>query len=109
MTRECMADGTWSFTFPICQPVLCQLPTKRLSLEVEALTKLEFDSVITYSCNKAQVLLGSTERMCQADGTWNGVEPECRGTSSYQGARRCARPRISDARVAGRLVARLAD
>ncbi|CAM9975269.1 unnamed protein product [Lampetra fluviatilis] len=73
-----MADGTWSFTFPICQPVLCQLPTKRLSLEVEALTKLEFDSVITYSCNKAQVLLGSTERMCQADGTWNGVEPECR-------------------------------
>ncbi|XP_032828413.2 sushi, von Willebrand factor type A, EGF and pentraxin domain-containing protein 1-like isoform X3 [Petromyzon marinus] len=81
-TRECMADGTWSFTLPVCQPVLCELPTKRPSLVVEAPTKLEFDSVIIYSCNKGQVLLGSTERVCQADGTWSGVEPECRGDSS---------------------------
>lgn len=44
----------------------------------------DFDvgSVVRFSCEPGYVLRGSSERTCQANGSWSGTQPECEGTSS---------------------------
>lgn len=39
-----------------------------------------FKSEVTFSCSSPYVLVGSTTRMCQEDGTWRGSQPRCIGT-----------------------------
>jgi hypothetical protein len=36
-------------------------------------------SLMRFSCEAGHVLRGSSERMCQANGSWSGTQPECRG------------------------------
>ena len=36
-----------------------------------------FDSEASYSCDVGFELNGPSERLCQADGEWSGVEPAC--------------------------------
>uniref|UniRef100_A0A671XBF2 CUB and Sushi multiple domains 3 n=1 Tax=Sparus aurata TaxID=8175 RepID=A0A671XBF2_SPAAU len=36
-----------------------------------------FKSEVMFSCNVPYVLVGSTSRMCQEDGTWSGSQPRC--------------------------------
>lgn len=38
-----------------------------------------FKSEVTFSCSAPYVLVGSTTRMCQEDGTWSGSQPRCIG------------------------------
>lgn len=42
----------------------------------------EFDvsSVVRFSCEPGYTLRGSSERTCQANGSWSGTQPECEGT-----------------------------
>lgn len=35
------------------------------------------DDKVTYSCNSNLFLVGSSERVCQENGQWTGMEPEC--------------------------------
>lgn len=39
-----------------------------------------FKSEVTFGCNAPNVLVGSTTRVCQEDGTWSGSQPRCIGT-----------------------------
>lgn len=39
-----------------------------------------FKSEVTFSCIAPNVLVGSTTRACQEDGTWSGSQPRCIGT-----------------------------
>ncbi len=39
-----------------------------------------FKAEVTYSCSAPYVLVGSSTRTCQADGTWSGTQPSCIGT-----------------------------
>jgi len=39
------------------------------------------DSVVRFSCEPGYTLRGSSERTCQANGSWSGVQPECEGTA----------------------------
>lgn len=41
-----------------------------------------FKSEVTFSCSSPYLLVGSTTRMCQEDGTWRGSQPRCIGTYS---------------------------
>ena len=50
--------------------------------QVEFTTTLE-NSVANYSCNQGFFLVGDGQRICQADGKWSGVEPECQGIFLY--------------------------
>ena len=36
-----------------------------------------FDSTATYTCEEGYDLSDDVERTCQADGSWDGDEPEC--------------------------------
>ncbi|GAA6104581.1 CUB and sushi domain-containing protein 3 [Tachysurus ichikawai] len=36
-----------------------------------------FKSEVFYSCSAPYVLVGSSTRVCQADGTWSGSQPRC--------------------------------
>ncbi len=39
----------------------------------------EFQDTATYTCDTGFELFGNSMRTCQADGTWSGDEPTCRG------------------------------
>lgn len=39
-----------------------------------------FKSEVVFSCSTPHMLVGSTTRMCQEDGTWSGSQPRCIGT-----------------------------
>lgn len=39
----------------------------------------DYDSTCTFTCNKLHELVGSTETICQADGTWTNPSPFCKG------------------------------
>lgn len=38
-----------------------------------------YGSVIRFVCNNGYRVIGSAERTCQADGTWNGQDAICEG------------------------------
>nr|XP_013813007.1 PREDICTED: fibulin-7 isoform X2 [Apteryx mantelli mantelli] len=44
-------------------------------------TKYLVDHEIHFTCNPGFELLGSSTRMCQANGSWTGEEPQCKGIS----------------------------
>ncbi|KAM8809301.1 fibulin-7 [Eudromia elegans] len=44
-------------------------------------TKYLVDHEIHFTCNPGFELLGSSMRMCQANGSWTGEEPRCKGIS----------------------------
>ena len=52
-------------------------------------------SSVSFSCYAPLVLVGSTRRYCQYDGTWSGTQPSCIGEDGGcgiledQGWRRC--------------------
>lgn len=37
------------------------------------------DSMVRFSCEPGYTLRGSSERICQANGSWSGTQPECEG------------------------------
>lgn len=41
-----------------------------------------FKSEVFYSCSAPYLLVGSSTRGCQADGTWSGSQPRCIGNTS---------------------------
>ncbi|XP_032828255.2 complement component receptor 1-like protein isoform X4 [Petromyzon marinus] len=77
MTRECMADGNWSPSSPVCEPVQCPEPREIPHGTIIVPSSLIFDSVIQYRCNGKMQLMGPSLRTCQADSTWSGREPIC--------------------------------
>lgn len=41
-----------------------------------------FKSMVTFSCFAPNLLVGSSTRLCQEDGTWSGSQPRCIGTGN---------------------------
>ncbi|XP_076346234.1 sushi, von Willebrand factor type A, EGF and pentraxin domain-containing protein 1-like isoform X1 [Tachypleus tridentatus] len=74
--RECLANGSWSFSQPICQPILCPKPQIISHGEV-TWTSLGFGATSTYKCNSAYRIIGNISRTCTQQGSWSGREPIC--------------------------------
>ncbi|XP_013383226.1 sushi, von Willebrand factor type A, EGF and pentraxin domain-containing protein 1 [Lingula anatina] len=73
--RECLADGTWSVTAPICEPLKCSKPT----IPDGYVNGQNFilGSIIQYGCNTNFELIGNDTRECLENQTWSGVAPFC--------------------------------
>uniref|UniRef100_A0A8C9FBF7 CUB and Sushi multiple domains 2 n=1 Tax=Pavo cristatus TaxID=9049 RepID=A0A8C9FBF7_PAVCR len=78
-TRMCQLDGRWSGSLPHCSggsQGVCGdpgIPSHGIGLGEE----FGVDSVVRFSCEPGYTLRGSSERTCQANGSWSGVQPEC--------------------------------
>ncbi|CAG2242985.1 CSMD [Mytilus edulis] len=80
LTRECLADKTWSGSPPDCEAVAC--PDLRIApinfATITAETGTSYQDTITYACNTGYKLKsGNLTRECLADGSWSGGPPVC--------------------------------
>ena len=77
-SRKCRRNKTWSNTAPRCEIVQCHAPHNMAHGEVDYNSnKLEYGTVITYSCHLGYEIVGVNTRVCGAGGQWEGPEPEC--------------------------------
>ena len=80
-SRTCREEGSWSGSRPACQPVMCPEPASILHGSVSPDHSLEYGSVLTYECDTGYQLVGSSERVCGAAGSWSGQVPLCVNTN----------------------------
>ncbi|CAH1263509.1 CSMD3 [Branchiostoma lanceolatum] len=77
-TLTCQADQQWSAPQPSCQRTLCP-PLSPIS-DGQMSGGNFFADKVTFVCNSGFDLVGSSDRTCQADGTWSGIQPVCNRT-----------------------------
>ncbi|XP_062818489.1 CUB and sushi domain-containing protein 2 isoform X3 [Anolis carolinensis] len=79
-TRMCQLDGRWSGSLPHCSGSnqgLCGDPGIPSHGIRHGGDELGVESTISFSCEPGYTLRGSLQRVCQANGTWSGTQPEC--------------------------------
>uniref|UniRef100_A0A7N4PW30 CUB and Sushi multiple domains 3 n=1 Tax=Sarcophilus harrisii TaxID=9305 RepID=A0A7N4PW30_SARHA len=72
----CVGNGTWSGEVPQCLPKFCGDPGIPAQGKREGKSFI-YQSEVSFSCNTPFILVGSSTRICQADGTWSGSSPHC--------------------------------
>ncbi|XP_064386419.1 uncharacterized protein LOC135334961 isoform X2 [Halichondria panicea] len=75
-TRTCGEDKTWTPDAPTCTPVDCgplTVPTGQVSTS----SGTTFMNTATYTCDHGYTLNGTSDRICQANGTWSLAAPTC--------------------------------
>ncbi|XP_058853305.1 CUB and sushi domain-containing protein 2-like [Acipenser ruthenus] len=78
-TRMCQLDGRWSGSLPHCSGEFLGMcgdpgvPSHGIRLGEE----FSVGSAVRFSCEPGYILRGSSERSCQANGSWAGHQPEC--------------------------------
>ncbi|XP_061452290.1 CUB and sushi domain-containing protein 2 isoform X5 [Rhineura floridana] len=79
-TRMCQLDGRWSGSLPHCSGSiqgLCGDPGIPSHGIRHGGNMLSMESTVWFSCEPGYTLRGSLQRICQANGTWSGTQPEC--------------------------------
>ncbi|TSK31354.1 CUB and sushi domain-containing protein 3 [Bagarius yarrelli] len=79
----CVGNGTWSGEVPQCLPTFCGDPGIPAHGFREGRSFI-YQSEVSFSCSAAYIPVGSTTRICQADGTWSGFQPRCIAHSCKQ-------------------------
>jgi len=75
-TVTCQANGVWSGTVPLCNPVDCG-PIATPDNGTVSVTLTTYGSIATYACKAGYASTDPLIRTCQADGTWSSVLPTC--------------------------------
>lgn len=75
-TLDCQADSLWSGSVPICDKKTCFPPFVPTNARIIG-HDLTFEATIEYQCDEGYRIGGATTRVCQADGSWSGVSPNC--------------------------------
>ena len=83
--RSCQADGSWDNPIPVCERVECPRPLRPAHSRVEGF-EYRFRERVTYACHAGYRLIGPSERICQSNKTWSGVEPRCEPVECVQPA-----------------------
>lgn len=86
--RQCVAGRRWSDAPPVCKLVSCGNPRDISGGTIKG-DSYSYLSVIHYECHSGYNLQGGATRTCQADGKWDGEEPQCSAVS-------CGAPSISN-------------
>ncbi|XP_023137872.2 beta-2-glycoprotein 1-like [Amphiprion ocellaris] len=72
----CTVSGEWTKTRFLCTPKRCPYPDPLPNGELYYEDTI-YQSTINYTCNEGYVLTGSSTSVCQANGTWSTLVPEC--------------------------------
>ncbi|KAF7710922.1 hypothetical protein HF521_009794 [Silurus meridionalis] len=72
----CEGNGTWRGEIPQCLPVLCGDPGTPAEGYREGM-HFTYKSEVSFYCRPPYLLVGSSRRMCQEDGSWSGMQPSC--------------------------------
>uniref|UniRef100_A0A3Q2Z3Z4 Sushi domain-containing protein n=1 Tax=Hippocampus comes TaxID=109280 RepID=A0A3Q2Z3Z4_HIPCM len=75
--RMCFPNGTWSGMQPFCKPIQCGNPGTPSNGRVFRLDGTTFSHSVIYSCMDGYLLSGASTRLCLANGTWSGIQPNC--------------------------------
>ncbi|XP_019647923.1 PREDICTED: LOW QUALITY PROTEIN: sushi, von Willebrand factor type A, EGF and pentraxin domain-containing protein 1-like [Branchiostoma belcheri] len=73
--RTCQMNQQWSGTQPTCERIHC--PVLSPIADGQMSGSHEFGDQVMFVCNSGYDLSGSSSRVCQADGTWSGIQPSC--------------------------------
>ncbi|XP_060679965.1 CUB and sushi domain-containing protein 3 [Hemiscyllium ocellatum] len=73
---SCVGNGTWMGEVPQCLPKFCGDPGVPAQGRREGKSFI-YQSEVSFSCNPPLILVGSSTRICQADGSWSGSQPRC--------------------------------
>ncbi|CAJ1063968.1 complement factor B-like isoform X2 [Xyrichtys novacula] len=77
--RTCLPNGKWSGPTPICSrdtDDVCADPG--IPAGAARIGNIfDVDDKVKYSCNGNLIMVGSSERVCQENGQWTGIEPAC--------------------------------
>ncbi|KAL8570681.1 hypothetical protein ACOMHN_039116 [Nucella lapillus] len=74
--RACTLTGQWEAEAPTCQILSCPQPAVVLNGSVLG-DVFTFGSEVSYECDEGHILAGLASRRCQADGSWEGEDPQC--------------------------------
>ncbi|XP_030009167.1 complement factor B-like [Sphaeramia orbicularis] len=83
--RYCLPNGKWSGRTPICRRDSgshCPDPGVPPGASRTG-NHFGISDKVTYICNNNLILVGSTERVCQENGQWTGIEPACYYRHTY--------------------------
>ncbi|XP_061076047.1 LOW QUALITY PROTEIN: CUB and sushi domain-containing protein 3-like [Conger conger] len=72
----CVGSGSWSGDLPQCLPKFCGDPGIPAQGTREGRSFI-YQSEVSFSCSAPYIPVGSTTRICQADGSWSGIQPRC--------------------------------
>ncbi|XP_035125513.3 CUB and sushi domain-containing protein 1 isoform X3 [Callithrix jacchus] len=75
---SCEGRGVWKGEVPQCLPVFCGDPGTPAEGRLSG-KSFTFKSEVFFQCKSPFILVGSSRRICQADGTWSGIQPTCIG------------------------------
>uniref|UniRef100_A0A6Q2YHZ2 CUB and Sushi multiple domains 1 n=1 Tax=Esox lucius TaxID=8010 RepID=A0A6Q2YHZ2_ESOLU len=73
---SCEGTGVWRGEIPQCIPVLCGDPGTPAEGFAEG-KQFTYRSEVTFHCREPNILVGSSRRTCQVDGSWSGIQPSC--------------------------------
>ncbi|XP_026228408.1 complement factor B-like [Anabas testudineus] len=77
--RVCLPNGKWSGSLPICSRdsgATCADPGIPPGGSRTG-NIFDIDDTVKYTCSSNMFLVGSSERVCQENGQWTGIEPTC--------------------------------
>lgn len=74
--RRCENTLSWSGDEPVCAPKSC-VEANDISNGRKNISGVMYNSIVSYECEIGYVLKGSSQRTCQASGTWSGTDPSC--------------------------------
>ncbi|XP_069779037.1 sushi, von Willebrand factor type A, EGF and pentraxin domain-containing protein 1 isoform X2 [Narcine bancroftii] len=76
LTRTCLANGSWSGEMPKCILAACPPLTTMLNGYITG-SEFTFGKEIKFRCMDGYTLHGVSNIVCQGDGNWSGMPPEC--------------------------------
>ncbi|KAH3700423.1 hypothetical protein DPMN_075399 [Dreissena polymorpha] len=75
--RTCEASGRWSMSAPTCVIRDCGFLSDPVNGLVNFVDGTTYNRSAAYSCIPGYEMNGPMLRVCQADGTWEGIAPTC--------------------------------
>ncbi|KAI4529747.1 hypothetical protein MG293_020425 [Ovis ammon polii] len=102
-------DSIWNHSKPTCKgesrgfsSVFCGDPGTPAEGRLSG-KSFTYRSEVFFQCKSPLLLVGSSRRVCQADGTWSGVQPTCIGWKRgvFPLPKRLPRPRLYNSNLPG--------